>query len=109
MATVKFNVVDEFLDEIKREFEGRPIPPYTILRVTNLLRPIPNLGPIQSLFIVATIKIREDIIRLEQYCGQIWGIGGQDEATLKKAEGIYDKIKKACQRLEIRAGVYEGD
>ena len=69
MATVKFTSVEEFIEELNKEF-GKdikaPIPVLNILRLTNLLSPIPNLGPIRSLTVVATVKVRGYIVRLKR-------------------------------------------
>lgn len=111
MATVKFNYQSEFIDELEKEFGELPAPPpFTILRLTNLFRPIPNLAPIRRLAVVATIKVRDDIIRLERDCGDVWGIKQQDEKTYERAEQIHNEIEKACEELgiEVRAGIIEG-
>jgi len=105
MAIVKFNVTDEFIDELKKCRLEAPI-----VRLTNLYKPIPNLGPIRALLVVATTKASNgDIIRLERYCGQIWDIETQDKDTLARADEIHNKIENACEGLgiEVRAGIIE--
>lgn len=110
MAIVRFNYEDEFIDELKKEFGQLPAPPpFTLVRLTNLFKSIPNLAPIHHLAVVATIKVREDIIRLERYCGDTWAMPEPDEKTYQKAQEIHIKIEKACAELgiEVRAGVWE--
>jgi len=110
MAIIKFSYQDEFIEELQKEFGYLPAPPpFTLLRLTNLFRPIPNLAPIRRLSVVATIKVRDDIIRLERDCGDIWGIGEQDKKTFERAEQIHNEIEKVCEGLgiEVRAGVIE--
>lgn len=113
MATVKFNHPDEFIDELQKEFGGLKagliptIPP--ILRLTNLFRTIPEIAPIMSLTVVATIRVRDDIIKLERYCGQIWKMESQDKPTQERAEEVHRKLEEAAKELglEVRAGVFE--
>lgn len=112
MATVKFTSVEEFIDELNKEFEESAkgsIRELNILRLTNLFSPIPNLGPIRSLTVVATIKVRDDIIRLNRYCGQIWDMKDTDKETYERAEAVHKQIEEAAKKLgiEIRAGIYE--
>jgi len=104
MAIIKFNVADEFIDELGKCCLEAPV-----VRLTNLFRAEPKL-PIKNLFVIATTKASNgDIIRLEKFCGQVWGVEEQDRKTLEKAEQIHDKIQKACEQLkmEVRAGVIE--
>lgn len=106
MATVKFNSVEEFLDELKKERGNTRL---NILRLTNLFSPIPNLGPIRSLTVVATFKLREDIVCLNRYCGQLWDMEDQDKETYQRAEAIHKQIEEAAKPLgiEVRAGIWE--
>lgn len=112
MATVKFTSAGEFIDELNKEFgesANAPIPVLNILRLTNLFSPIPNLAPIRSLTVVATFKVRGEIIRLNRYCGQIWDIEHTDEDTYQRAEAVHKQIKEATSSLgiEVRAGIWE--
>ncbi len=116
MATAKFTSVEEFLEELNKEdaagkFDnpGWSWPESTILRLTNLFSPIPNLGPIRSLTVVATVKVRDDIIRLNRYCGQIWDMEKTDNDTYKRAEAVHKQIEEAAKKLgvEVRAGMWE--
>lgn len=111
MATVKFNSVDEFVDELRFDTKVVEPPPFRILRLTNLMRDT-NTLPIRHLSVLATIKsLRspDDIIRLERFCGQIWGIASEDESTYKRSETIFQAIEAACKELniEVRPGMFE--
>lgn len=106
MAVVKFNSVEEFLEEVEKDRSNTHL---KIVRLTNVWAAIPNLAPIRALSVVATAKVKEDIVRLDRYCGQIWNIGSQDEGTYKRAEAVRKQIEEAAKKLgiEIRAGVWE--
>jgi len=106
MATVRFTSVEEFIEELKKERGNIHL---KIVRLTNLFSPIPNLAPIKSLTVVATVKVRDDIIRLTRYCGQIWDMEGQDKDTHERAEAARKRIEEAAKTLgiEIRAGIWE--
>lgn len=106
MATVKFNSVEEFLEELEKERGNIRL---NIVRLTNVWSPIPNLAPIRALSVVATAKVKEDIIRLNRYCGQIWDIEHTDKDTYDRAEAVHKRIEEAAEKLglEVRAGVWE--
>lgn len=106
MATVKFTSVLEFLEELEKEKGNIRL---KIVRLTNLFSPIPNLAPIKSLTVVATAKVKEDIVHLNRYCGQIWDIDKTDSETYKRAEAVHKQIEEVAKRLglEVRAGVWE--
>lgn len=106
MATVKFTSVEEFIEELEKERANIRL---KVVRLTNLFSPIPNLSPIRSLTVVATAKVRDDIIRLNRYCGQIWDIDKTDEETYERAEAAHKRIEEAAKTLgiEIRAGIWE--
>jgi len=118
MTTVRFNDHNEFIIELQKEFGkygGDPVDS-PILRLTCLPTSIPSppsVGdPVGELSVVATIKdTRGDIIRLDRYCGQIWGAGAQDKATQDTMEEISGEIEKAAKELglEIRGGTFEGE
>ncbi len=105
MPVIRFNYPDEYIEELKKESLEKPI-----VRLTNLQRPIEKVAPLRSLSVVSTAKAATgDIIRLEHYCGQLWGLGKEDKRIWERAEAIHEEIKKACQDLdlEVRAGIYE--
>ena len=104
MATVKFSVPEEFLEELGKELVDRGL-----VRITHLSRPTKISPNIHHLSIVATAKVAGDILRLERYCGDIWNIGSQDVKVKDEAEAIKRKILEGCAalHLEVRGGVLE--
>jgi len=105
MAIIKFHYPDEFIDELKKEPLAKPV-----VRLTNLRRTSEKFAPLASLIVVATAKAADgDIIRLEHYCGQLWGHKEEDEKTWALAKNIGDHIRDVCKnlKLEVRAGIYE--
>lgn len=109
MATVKFTSAQEFIDELGKEFGEVPTSPYTILRLTNLFSPIPRLAPIKTLTFVATIKVGNDIIRLDRYCGDIWNMERTDKDAYERAGATRNQVEEAAKKLgiEVRAGIWE--
>ena len=116
---IRFNQVEEFIEELKKEYPNPKIPCY-ILRLTcsyqyqsngvnpNALKP----APIKIGTVIATIKSasKEDIIRLERYCGEYWGADFKgDETTKANVETAFKSIEDACKELgiEVRAGIFE--
>lgn len=110
MEQVKFNSVDEFCEELGKGdyvIDG-------LVRVTALARNT-NTLPIRHLFEVATYvrgsSDNRQIVRLEEFCGQVWGLGEQDAKAYNRATEIAAKVRDACHahkpELEIRAGVIE--
>ncbi len=105
MTIIKFNFQDEYINELKKAKLEQPI-----VRLTNLQRHSEKIAPLRSLFVVSTAKAANgDIIKLERYCGQLWGIEKEDERAWQKAAGIHSDIQEACLalKLEVRAGILE--
>lgn len=118
MVTVKFNSVDEFCDELRKEqgnIERR------IVRLTNSYiqsRLSPNIWylNVTATFLVAPYPgglpapiAGPHIVRLDRYCGDIWKIASQDKPVLERAKAASQQIEETCKELayEVRAGVYE--
>jgi len=102
---IKFNGADEFVAELKKEPLAKPL-----VRLTYLRRANEKVAPLTSLFIIGTAKTADgDIIKLEHYCGPLWGVGQEDEKAKKHGEDTYHYIEEACAKLnlEVRAGIYE--
>ena len=102
---VKFNNAEEFTEELERESLAKPVVRLTYLRKAN-----EKIAPLTTLFVVGTAKAADgDIIRLEHYCGALWGIGQEDEKTQRHAEDVYRFIENHCRdlHLEVRAGIFE--
>ncbi|MDD5510454.1 MAG: hypothetical protein PHI12_06575 [Dehalococcoidales bacterium] len=112
---IRFNSIEEFTEELKKEFEDKPrftLKP--ILRLTCQYRGSSASPNIKLATVVATIKSAsdpQDIIRLEKYCGDIWSAQGAsvNDKTGAHIQEAYEPIEKACKELkiEVRAGMYE--
>lgn len=107
MAIVKFNAVEEFCAEIEndaQEIDRR------IVRTTDVSR-ISSMTPnIRHILAVASYSVGEQVVRLECYCGDVWGINQEmDKKVFEKAEQIHQTVASTCEALELqnRAGVLE--
>jgi hypothetical protein len=102
---VRFSDVSEFIEELRKNKSGI----YGgILRVTRKFDHWPDIPKIYNIYVVATYKIDDVIVRLDVYCGDTF-----NEEHTKKAdqEGdkIISKLKKASIDLGLscRAGMYQ--
>ncbi|MBA7520395.1 hypothetical protein ES705_12491 [subsurface metagenome] len=105
MTIIRFSFQDEYINELKKAKLEQPI-----VRLTNLKRPNEKIAPLHSLCVVSTAKAANgDIIKLERYCGQLWGIERDDEKVWKQAASVHSDIQEACLalKLEVRAGILE--
>lgn len=109
---VTFNEVDEFIDEVKKEFQNVSfsINHKRIMRITGLLKHTTSL--MRHYYLCATVlNLRGEIVRLEKHCGALWAAGNsEDEKTRFAYDGWYNRVKVAADELglEVRGGVYEG-
>ncbi len=114
MLKVKFNLVDEFCDELKKDFGPHLEHAYEvnrrIVRVTGLTRPSSMSPNIRHHYVSASYSIQGQVIRLEQNCGELWGISTTDKPVLDKEKEITDKLTQTIKELglEQRAGILEG-
>jgi len=101
--TVRFNATDEYIDEMKKNVERMPV---KILRITKRARLIPGA---ERMFITATHRIEDEIIRLDRYVGELRGAKMDDAPTYRKAEAIMNSLEKTAKELglEVRAGMYD--
>jgi len=109
MAIVRFNVYDEFLAELTKDIE---LVDRRIVRITNLYQGSTVSPSLKHLSVVATAKVGVDIVRLDVYCGDVWGLNTQhNDVTRKKAQDIQHRITQAGAQLgfEIRAGILEAE
>jgi len=107
MQIVKFNQVDEFCEELEREQNNID---RGIVRVTNSWQQSKLSSNISHVSVIATCSIKGQIVRLDRYCGDHWGLKSEtDEKTMQKAEQAQEEIKVCCVRLnlDMRAGVLE--
>jgi len=113
MATVSVSSENELIEELRRDYADAPIKvsgKRPIIRISGLMRPIPNAVAIRRYYFVATMKDpRGDILRLERYCGDVWDIEEQDKLTYDKLDKLRKNIEEACEKLfiEVRGGVIE--
>lgn len=101
--TVKFNATEEYIEEMSNNVNQMPV---KILRITKRARLIPNA---ERLFITATHRRNDEIIRLDRYVGELVGVKADDAPTYRKAEAIMNALEKIARELglEVRAGMYE--
>lgn len=104
MATVKFNDVDEFCEELARDGPDRDIVRLTYLFKTSRLSP-----NIRHVLVVATCTVQGQIVRLERYVGDVWGLSATDEEVMEKALQTKNRLHERCKKLNlnVRAGVLE--
>ena len=108
---VRFNSVDEFLEELKKDRDDILD---SILRVTQSRKDWLDSPSFPRLSVVGTFaldmpRVHPFVVRLDCYCGQIWGVEMKDAAVLAKARDVQEKIEIICQELgiEVRGGVLE--
>lgn len=105
---IKFNDTGEFIEELKAESVIRPVDTHAVLRLTNEQRTTPSLPGVSNLSVIATFKNHEgDIIRLERYVGELWGLD-RDDKLYEKVQEIHKLMTDVCRDLniEVRAGVF---
>lgn len=109
MPIVKFNNVDEFCEELEKDAAAVAVD-RNIVRLTNLFTissPLPNVRHVK---VLANYSVQGQIVRLEHYCGDLWGMNNdQDNKVLERAGNAQMTVKAACDRLflELRAGALE--
>jgi len=116
MAIVEFTSVEEFCDELRKEkgnIQRR------IVRITNLFTPPHLYRNIRHVKVLATFVVgpftsalvpaEAQIIRLERYCGDVWGIQVQDDPVFERSRKATEQIEAVCKELglEVRPGVIE--
>lgn len=109
IPVVKFNNVDEFIQEL----ELSP-PDHGIVRATYIFTPSSISPNIRHVQVVATCFITregdaEQIVRLEKYAGDLWGMGDVDERVMEKAEEAKSSLESKCRHLnlDVRGGMLE--
>lgn len=101
---VLFNSIEEFLGEIEAQ-ANKP----ECVRVTRLYPKQAAVGP-QRLFVVATARIGDEIIRCDRLCGELTAV--VDEAH-HRGQSVADNailvLERGCNRLDLalRAGLWE--
>ena len=102
---IKFNVVEEFLDELLKDLG---LIERKIVHVTNMYQQSATVPVIQHVSVVATCKIAGEIVRLEANAGTVMRLESDKQAH-QRAEKIQEQIQTFCnqQSLEGRPGIYE--
>jgi len=101
--TVKFNATEEYLEELTKNIDRMPV---KILRITKRARLVPGA---ERMFITATHRLEDEIIRLDRYIGELVGIKAEDAPTYRKADAVMNALEQKAKDLglEVRAGMYE--
>src|SRR5258706_329889 len=87
---IRFGTVEEFLEELGLEAEVPPaaIAP-RILRLTCTYTPLP--GQALSATVVAGVMIHQQLIELQQYCGNVWDRPGDSDAPKARVKPADEK------------------
>ena len=108
MATVKFTDAAEFTAELGKDWG---LVERAIVRLTTVTRPARevDIPELRHVSVVATALVDGRIVRLDRYCGQLWGVPEGDKQVLELAGQVQRLIEEFCVEagLEVRAGVYE--
>ncbi|MFA5186752.1 MAG: hypothetical protein WC551_09770 [Patescibacteria group bacterium] len=107
MPLTKFNVVEEFCTEIEND---APEIDRGIVRITGLDRRSSSFANTHSIFAVASYSVKGEIVILESYCGEVWGINKEmDQKVFAREKDIRDAVARTCDALGLkkRAGILE--
>lgn len=101
--TVKFHSTEEYNEEMVK---NAPEIHRNIVRVTKRAR---FSGTLQRLYITATHRVGDEIIRLDRYVGELQQEKKADDALYRKADAIMNALEKTAKQagLETRAGMYD--
>ena len=109
MATVKFTDAAEFVAELT--LDGNLVE-RGIVRLTVVTRPAREvvLPEMRHLSVVATALVGGHIVRMDRYCGKLWGVPDADTKVAALAREVQELIEGFCEEagLEVRAGLFEG-
>lgn len=104
---VLFNRVNEFCMELKKD---SPKIDRSIVRATVRYK-ISTISPnIQHVFAMATYSVEGQVVELDHYCGDIWGINDTaDQKVLDIAKAHLLKVEDTVKTFgcEIRSGHLE--
>src|SRR5712691_13134704 len=108
---VVFNVVNEFVEELRLEAQDPEAITERVLCLTNLYQGVKELPALQSLTVVAGMVVRGTLLELRSYCGDVmhgapeWA--GNKDARAKAKETVDWLKSEAVQlRLTVRKGMY---
>ena len=99
---VKFNSVEEFLEELKKSPPSDNIVRHTTSYLNSTISP--NINHVSVL--ASYLNKQGQIVRLVYYCGDVWGIGTEDDKTYAVVNVHHARIEAACKDhgLEDRSG-----
>lgn len=104
---VKFNSVEEFLEELEKEKDNIK---RRIVRLTNSSAMSAISPSIHHFSVVATFTCTDGmLVRLDRFCGDTWRIERQDKPVIVLSNKISKQITEKCQELglEVRSGLIE--
>lgn len=101
---VQFNSFEEFVADLRR---ARPNVE-RMVRVTNSFT-TSNISPaVKHVENVAGFLRRAGdsviLVELTRYCGDLWGIGAQDDQVMRKATEFVEQIEIVCHDLGLEFG-----
>lgn len=111
MAIVKFNDLEEWSDELRKDVPDRAIVRLTYLFKTSRISP-----NIRHVLVVATHNVTRpggephQIVRFEKYVGDLWGLSQEtDDKVIERGGQLHAKIEAICRdlQLDVRAGIVE--
>jgi hypothetical protein len=112
---VTFNVVEEFLEELRLEAISPQAIPEGIVRLTVRYQQHKEVPFIRHVTILAGVIIRETVVELRQYCGDIWDPPPQGNDD-KASKATRDRVTHLRTRIEtvatevglcVRKGMFE--
>lgn len=107
MPIVKFNSVDEFCEELKKDAK---LIDRGIVRVTQLYKSSRVSPNIQMLSVLATYSVNGQLVRLECPCGDLWNIQGEDSKRYAVAGEHIKQITDlvgTLEGLQVRNGTLD--
>ena len=112
---VTFNVVEEFLEELRLEAISPQAIAEGIIRLTVRYQQHKEMPCIRHVTVLAGVRIRETVVELRQYCGDIWEPaphGGDDKAskaTRDRVQALRTRIEAVANAvgLCVRKGMFE--
>jgi hypothetical protein len=112
---VTFNVVEEFLEELRLEAISPQAIPEGIVRLTVRYQQHKEVPFIRHVTVLAGVVIRATLVELRQYCGDIWDPvphGSDDKesrATRDRVKSLLDRIATVATEVGLcaRKGMFE--
>lgn len=104
---VHFNEPSEFCDELEKD---KLKVDRGIVRTTFRFEPSKLSPNIHHVFALASYSVDGQVVEMEKYCGDTWGLHtGEDEKVHDRANNYIKTVESACQlcKLEMRAGTLE--